>query len=339
MKLKQDKPAVGVVIARFQVASLTEAHVDLIKTVQAEHEKVLLFLGLSAAVGTKNNPLDLEMRRQMILGYKEPIGMVTDGVEYDIIENGIKYKLPFKNVNILYVKDQPSDEGWSKNLDAQIRDNLAPGQSPLLYGGRDSFIKHYKGKFQTQELIPTSIMSGTAMRDAISKKTKNCQEFREGVIWAVYNQFPRVFATVDVALIDCDKGTLLLGRKENETKLRFIGGFADPSSPSFEFDAARELEEETGAIVKPENLVYVGSTLVDDWRYRGECDKIKTILYFAPFAGGDVKADDDIAEVRWVNYKTLSEDMLVDTHKPLYHLLRQFFRKEGNRALYCNTNW
>lgn len=317
MEIKRTKPAVGVIVARVQVASLTEAHVDLIKTVQNEHEKVLLFLGLSAAIGTKNNPLDLEMRRQMIHGYYEPEKNPGDN------------PYPFKDVNILYVKDQPSDEVWSKSLDTQIRDNLTPGQTPLLYGGRDSFIKHYKGKYPTQELVPERIISGTEMRNAISKKTKNSQEFREGVIWAVYNQFPKSFPTVDIVPFDPKNQTILLGRKENETKLRFIGGFAEPKSISYESDAVRELEEETGLIVKEEDLCYIGSSYIDDWRYRTECDKIKTVFFYVPYTGGDVKANDDIAEVRWVKVVDLTEDMLVDTHKPLYHLFRQFVRKVG----------
>lgn len=317
MEIKRTIPAVGVIVARVQVASLTPAHVDLIKTVQAQHPKVLLFLGLSAAVGTKNNPLDLEMRRQMIHGYYQAEK-----------EYGDK-PYPFKDINILYIKDQPSDEAWSKLLDTQIRDNLAPGQTALLYGGRDSFIKHYKGKFQTQELIPSSIMSGTAMRDAISRQTKNEQAFREGVIWSVYNQHPRVFATVDVAPINIKEGTILLGRKDNEKDLRFIGGFADPRSTSYEVDAVRELEEEAGIIAELESVKYIGSTLIDDWRYRGEIDKIKTMFYFVPYTGGNVAANDDICEVRWVKIADLNEKMLVDTHKPLYHLLRQFIRQNS----------
>jgi len=314
MELKRTKPAVGVIVARMQVANLTEAHVDLIKTVQKEHEKVLLFLGLSPAVGTRNNPLDLEMRRQMIHGY-------TEGSEYI-----------FRDINILYIKDQPSDEIWSKNLDAQIRDNLTPGQTPLLYGSRDSFIAHYTGKFQTQELIPERIISGTEMRNAISKKTKNSPEFREGVIWAVYNQYPKVHATVDVALVDNFANTVLLGRKENETKLRFIGGFADPKSLTFEVDAARELEEETGVIVSPEDMTYIGSTIINDWRYRGEIDKIKTIFFYASFHGGRVEANDDIAEVRWIKINELTEDHIVDTHKPLFHIFRKFIKTKTTNA-------
>lgn len=316
MEIKRTKPAVGVIVARIQVASLTEAHVDLIKTVQAEHEKVLLFLGLSPALGTKNNPLDLEMRRQMVHGYYEAEKVSGDN------------PYPFRDINILYIKDQPSDESWSKALDAQIRDNLTPGQTPLLYGGRDSFIKHYKGKYPTQELVPERMISGTEARNAISKKTKNSQEFREGVIWAVYNQFPRVFATVDIAPVNVKDGTVLLGRKENETLLRFIGGFADPKSLSFEADAVRELEEESGIIAKPEDVRYIGSTLIDDWRYRSECDKIKTSFFYVEYTGGDFKADDDIVEVRWVKISDLTEDKLVDTHKPLYHLFRQYLRKQ-----------
>lgn len=323
MEIKRIKPSVGVIVARVQVPSLTEAHVDLIKTVQREHEKVLLFLGLSAAVGTKNNPLDLEMRRQMIHGYTEPDP-----------EDPKKIHYPFREINILYIKDQPSDEAWSKSLDSQIRDNLTPGQSPLLYGGRDSFIKYYSGRYPTQELIPTSILSGTAMRDAISKKTKNSREFREGVIWAVYNQFPRCFATVDVAFVDEKVGEVILGRKENETKLRFIGGFAEPKSPSYETDAVRELKEETHGEVKEADLEYIGSTFIDDWRYRSECDKIKTIFFYAKYTGGELEADDDIVELRRIKIADLTEEVLVDTHKPLYHLLRRHLMKKTSSHLH-----
>jgi bifunctional NMN adenylyltransferase/nudix hydrolase len=311
MEIQRVKSDVGVIVGRFQVAELTEAHFDLIKTVCNEHAKVLLFLGLSPAIGTRNNPLDLECRRQMIeqqLNAHNP---------------------PITNVTILYIKDVPSDEVWTKNLNNMVRDNLNPGQTAILYGSRDSFIKHYTGGYQTQELIPERVISGSEMRKNISKRTKNTKDFREGVIWAVYNQYPKVFATVDIAPVDIPNQTVLLGRKENENKLRFVGGFAMPESRSYEQDAVRELEEETGIKATEESLVYIGSTFVDDWRYRSEIDKIKTIFFFVPHPGGSVKADDDIAEVRWVKISDLTEDMLVDTHKPLYHLFRQFIRKNN----------
>lgn len=45
-----------------------------------------------------------------------------------------------------------------------------------------------------------------------------------------------------------NEGKLLLARKPNETKLRFIGGFVDPSDISYEKAAVREFMEETTVV-------------------------------------------------------------------------------------------
>ncbi len=92
---------VGVIIARFQVHELHEGHIDLIKNVCSEHEKVIIFLGLSPCMVTQNNPLDFESRKQMILD-------------------------KFPSVNVLYIKDQEEDKNWSKELDEKINDLIFP---------------------------------------------------------------------------------------------------------------------------------------------------------------------------------------------------------------------
>ena len=58
MKRKEDKGDVGVIIARFQIPMLHEAHKELIDYVMDEHSRVIVFLGLSQARTTINNPLD-----------------------------------------------------------------------------------------------------------------------------------------------------------------------------------------------------------------------------------------------------------------------------------------
>ena len=290
---KVEKPLqdVGVIVGRFQVHELHSAHLDLIQFVCNNHKKVIIFLGMSPLLVTRNNPLDFESRKQMI----------TE---------------TFPNVIVLYIKDRNSDEKWSAELDRQIVDVITPNQTVVLYGSRDSFISHYHGRFATQELVQETFISGSETRKMISKSVKNTPEFRAGVIWAAYNQYPKCYATVDIAIFNEDYTKLLLARKPDETKYRFVGGFSDPGSDSFEADARREVHEETGLEIT--DLKHVGSMIVNDWRYRQETDVIKTIFYSCKVLFGRPEAQDDIAEVRWFDFDKINIDDLVDEHKKLF---------------------
>lgn len=296
MKIKNSKTDtdVGVIVGRFQVPSLHEAHMDLIRTVIQNHARTIIFLGLSPLKATVQNPLDYRARRQMILN-------------------------EFPDLDILFIKDTPSDIEWSGNLDYQIEDLIGPNQTVTLYGGRNSFIKHYTGKFNTQELIPETIISGTQIRTEVSNNSKNSEDFRAGVIWATMNQFPTVIPTVDIAIVDRSEPTakLLLGQKRGEDKLRFIGGFANPNGQGgFEADARREVREETD--IEISDLRYIGSYYIDDWRYRGETNKIVTTFFMAEYSFGQAVARDDIHRVQWVNINNLNCDLFVPEHVVLF---------------------
>ena len=295
MNIKKDKPTdVGVVIGRFQTPYLHEAHIELIQSVINNHPKVLIFLGLSPCLVTQNNPLDFEARKQMILE-------------------------KFPNVTVGYVMDTPSDEIWSKKLDEQIS-HLCPTQTVALYGSRDSFIGHYKGKYKTIELESKTFISASEIRNHVSKKVKATPDFRAGVIWAAYNRYPTVYTTIDAVIFKDDRKQVLLARKPNEAKYRFIGGFADPNDESFETTVRREVREEAGDI-EIDNITYVGSRRVSDWRYRHEKDKIITLLFTCNYVHGRPEADDDIAEVKWFNVAEVSQEDLVEEHKKLWQML------------------
>jgi len=299
MKIKTEPPAdVGIIIGRFQVPDLHEAHLDLIQSVVDRHSKVIMFLGLSPAKTTCNNPLDFEARKQMVLE-------------------------KFPNINVLYIKDQKEDSVWAHNLDAQISDLIGPKQSVVLYGGRDSFISHYTGRFPTLELEPDRIVSGTEIRKQVGKATKGSADFRRGVIWAVENQFPSFYPTCDAAIIDSTNGRILLGKKSGEKEYRFPGGFGDPEhDTSMEQCLRREVSEECPGIAVSDPK-YVGSTIVNDWRYRSERNKIMTFFYMVEVVYGAPKAGDDLAEVRWFSLNELVKDEipLVENHKVLRELL------------------
>jgi bifunctional NMN adenylyltransferase/nudix hydrolase len=285
---------VGVIVGRFQVPELHDAHMELIQTVCDRHGKVIIFLGLSPLMVTRENPLDFEGRKQMILA-------------------------KFPHVNVLYIKDQPDDEVWSRNLDTQIDDVITPNQTVLLYGGRDSFISHYSGKHPSEELESQVFVSGSEIRKEVSRTSvRGTPDFRAGVVWAAFSQFPQCFATVDVAILNEDGSKILLGRKANEKKFRLIGGFSDPKSPSYEADARREVSEEAG--IEITDPVYVGSYLIDDWRYRKEPDRvIKTLLFEAKHMFGTPKPGDDIAEVKWFD---LDWDLdVVPNHQDLINVI------------------
>lgn len=286
---------VGIIVGRFQVPYLTTAHIELIDSVVANHPKVIIFLGLAPVLVTRNNPMDFETRKKMI-----------------------QDKYP--DVTVLYIKDMPSDDTWTKILDEQISDMISPNKNATLYGGRDGFISHYNGKFKTIELEAKQFVSGTELRNSISKSVKQTPDFRSGVIWAAYNQYPKVYTTVDIAILN-DKKEMLLGRKPNETKYRFIGGFTEPNSPDFESDAKREVMEETGAEVNC--LEYIGSMKIEDWRYRNEIDKVKTIFFKCTFVFGPIQAGDDIAEVRWFKIASVKDEDIVKCHIPLLKMLRE----------------
>ena len=288
----QDKD-VGVIVGRFQVNELHEAHRQIIDHVRKNHRKVIVFLGVSPTLTTKNNPLDYVSRKEMI-------------------------QSAYPSVTVMPIPDHPSDEDWSRELDSRIRE-ACPINTVLLYGGRDGFIKYYHGQFATTEIEQTIFVSGTEVRKEVSREVKPTADFRSGVIYAAYNQYPKVYATVDVAVLDGEK--VLLGRKPNQHKFRFLGGFTDPTDNSYEDAAKREVEEESGLQV--DDLIYLGSSKIDDWRYRGEEDKIITHLFSAKYVLGNAKATDDIAELKWYNLKELKEDDFVKEHYPLFNILKK----------------
>lgn len=302
MQPAQPQYDVGVIIGRFQVHELHDAHRDLIEYVCERHEKVIIFLGISPLMNSVSNPLDFQARQKMIAA-------------------------AFPDVIVAYIQDTADDSVWSLKLDQQVRSLTTANQSVVLYGGRDSFLPHYTGDFPTQELMQETFMSGDAVRKSIARSSARATaDFRAGVIWASQSRFPTAFTTVDVAIHDgndfSDAARVLLGRKADEKLYRFIGGFSDPKSKSFEADAKREVMEEAG--IEVGDLSYIGSALVEDWRYRNEPDGIKTMLFRAKYLHGRPTPGDDIEEVKWFGFddRYPLDSEIVPSHRPLMAMLR-----------------
>jgi bifunctional NMN adenylyltransferase/nudix hydrolase len=303
MKLKEEintgNYEIGVIIGRFQVHQLHKAHSDVIESVMTNHKKVILFLGVTQVVGSNTNPLDFASRKSMI-----------------------QEKYP--ELVIVALPDKRDDESWSKNLDSRIREIFQIGKV-LLYGSRDSFIPHYFGQFDTAELEQEIYVSGTEIRKQISEEIKASKEWRAGVIYGNYNRYPNSFQTVDIAVFNEDESKVLLAKKPNEDKYRFIGGFVDVKDHSLEASAKREFSEEAGG-AEIAITSYVGSFRVDDWRYRSERDKIMTVLFKAKYLFGHLNPSDDISELAWISVSDLKitggiEEHIIEEHRPLMNIL------------------
>lgn len=295
MEMVRPKFDVGIVVARFQCPKLHAAHLDLLETVTNLHHKVVVILGIHGTEPTQENPLDFEMRKQMILE-KFPGIIVGD------------------------VNDCPhNDQVWSNRLDSRISNFVTPIQTVILYGGRDSFIPHYKGRFPVLEFESNGFFSGSEMRKRASVEVKSSEDFRAGVIWGVTNRFARIIPTVDIVIYENDK--ILLAKKPGELNWRFVGGFASNESNSYEEDASRETAEETGLEVS--RPIYIGSTIIDDPRYRKGPDKIKTLIFAAQRVFGDAKANDDISDAKWFVFKDLKENDIESLHKPIFKILQK----------------
>lgn len=301
------KPSYGVLVARCQIPNLHEGHLWLFNEVKARHERVILFLGVNPVGSTYKNPLDFETRKAMV-------------------------QAAFPSFSVLPLPDLPTDEAWSKMLDDRIRE-LADYGDVTLYGSRDSFTSHYFGVFKPIELaMPHNLraINGTEIRAEITNKVLASADFRAGVIHAITNLRPQCKATVDIAIYHKNSAgevdELLLGQKPNENLWRFIGGFSEPTTPSYEFDAKREVQEETGLDIQ--NLTYIDSSLITDWRWAGNPDQIKSLIFVGESITLCGKANDDIARLKWFKYTELHEGLFMDVHKKVWSIVKKHFDNE-----------
>lgn len=270
---------IGVLVARFQVDELHNGHRELLDYISSRHKKVILFLGVPRAEGTRRNPLDFATRKSMV-------------------------QKDYPNIVILPLKDQRYNEIWSRELDSLVPVPFGSGKT-LLYGSRDSFIPYYSGKYATVELAPSVEYNGTSRREEISGEIIEHPYFRAGVIHAVYAQRACTYPTVDIVVYN-NEGKILLAKKPHEKLWRFVGGFVDTDDNCYETSAKREFREETGGNCEIGEPQYVLSQKVDDWRYKKEESGIMTTLFMAPYRFGMVKGSDDIVEVAWIDVQKLS---------------------------------
>jgi bifunctional NMN adenylyltransferase/nudix hydrolase len=291
---------VGVIVGRFQVESLHEGHRFLINKAFENHRKVVIFIGVSPIQGTKHDPLDYQTRARAI-------------------------QSEYPDAILLPLHDKQSDEVWSDQLDSAVTAVIPNISKAMLYGGRDSFQSHYKGRFTTVK-VESAIRyhSGTEQREDLGKVVRNSPDFRAGIIYSTQNSWPYVKMCVDIAVLTVRSSGMmvLLGRKNNEVKWRLPGGMVDKGR-TLECEASKELREETGIDIIKDDFKYLMSTPVGDWRMKqaGEIGLL-TSLFAVRIDDTEAVAGDDLCEVKWFELRKAHEGIMPG-HRPLINFLKK----------------
>lgn len=303
--------ALGVVVGRFQVATLHEGHRALLDEVARQHEHLLVVLGCTNIRRTPKDPLSFEDRRTMILD-----------------------QYPFAQVVAL--KDSPvSTAVWSKELDQLIEKAIekhATDSTAVLYGSRDSFIPRYSGKFQCEELPKYRNINGTEVRSACAEGQGNSVEYRRGCIATIAKQYPVTDPTVDVAILTEDRSQVLLGKRgEDSAHWRFIGGFVDPKDASSEHAAFREAHEEVTG-VELSDPRYIGSARICDPRYQNTSYGVMTTFFEMLCLSGEPVAADDMGIVAWHVIDEGLYGLITPEHRCLVDVLLRGIETNNYRA-------
>lgn len=294
----QDYRSVGVIVGRFQTPELHAGHRYLIDTVLSLHPDVFVVLGSPRfEFPGELNAMDFVTRRLMV-------------------------HKAYPRMEVGALADCGSDMVWSEALDALIAERY-PHFEAVLYGSRDSFIPHYKGKWRTIELPSYQEVCATSLRQETGLTSRDTSDFRRGVIYMAMTRPSVVFPVVDIAIIDRAQSRALLGARRTEDGcVRFFGGFVDPRDESWEEAALREAREEAGPIALG-GVRYVGSHRVQDPRYWGTKDSMITSLFVAEYMSGEPKAQDDIDDIEWVSFSN-APSRLIKEHLPLWNMLAIF---------------
>jgi bifunctional NMN adenylyltransferase/nudix hydrolase len=290
--IEQAKTDVAAVVGRWQVDDLHAGHKELLDSIREQHRKVIVFVGVPDILGAVENPLDFPSRAAMILQH-------------------------YPDFTVLPIRDCHGNEEWSERLDFLVR-TVAPVGEITFYGGRDSFITHYTGRFKTIELDALRHPSGTDIREEVGRTVRASSDFRAGVIYSAFNQYRKVHMVVDIAVIRGDN--VLLIQKPGEKSVGFCGGFVDASDSCLEAAARREAVEETG--IFPEYVEYQGTFIIPD-RRMGKNDTMMSAFFIGKTMTNTMikVCKEELAGAEWYPIAELRKLSWFPNHVPMFEVL------------------
>jgi len=288
---EQKQYDVGVIVGRFQLDDLHPAHQELIEKVINSHYHTVIVLGVSPLEDSDNNPLDFRTRKIMIQDM-------------------------YPKVDVVYIPDMQYDINWSNKLDREIIKFLKrSNQTVCLYGGRSSFIPHYKGRYPTQELTleQSEFISATARRNEIYNSVENNRDFRKGIIYQSALTSGKCIPATITIIYNEDHSKVLLGKRIYDREYTFISEKVK-ANETFEQVARSSVVTKTG--IEPTDVNYISSFVIPDWEYRGENSQITAMVYYTSVMFGKAEAKENLASVKWVDIDSLP-DYIGDMHKEI----------------------
>ena len=285
------KKTLGVIVGRFQTAEITPGHEFLFSEVYKRHKNIVTFIGCKPPhfQPDEKNPLDFFSRKSMIQASKP-------------------------DVSILSITDNRYDEEWSFELDKRI-DEIRGSFDVILYGSRDSFISHYKGKFETCELESTIIYSATSVREEIIQKELEDKKFRCGYIYGLSEKLVCGLHNSFGLLYEKDeKGKLkiLIGKRRGEKEYSLFGGIYNPAvDKSYSETMKRTMKEQLGNNVEISSVKFLFDYQLDHWAYKSSPDKIHGNFFLCENSWGFVRPNQDFELVEWVSLEDFDKKEMV----------------------------
>lgn len=283
-----------VVLAYFQNINLTKQDTSYLQSLRPENGTMMAILDVKRGACTAEQPLRPNQRQDILRGH------------LSLFDGGV--------AEHLHIRD---NELWSLLLDDTIQKSMPSGTTHVVFFIAKSLVDKYVGVYQP--VVMDDIPGLTDVSAPVSVKPLTTNDFRQGIMYAEQRAFPMVYSTVDIALVDDNLHYVLLGRKQNEKKWRFPGGFVDPTDISKEVAWLRELEEEVPSGVEGfvSDIEYICSTIVPDCRYSGR-DKIMTTMFGAivNFDINKLEAGDDLVEVQLFRIGDELFNEITEDHHP-----------------------
>jgi hypothetical protein len=123
----------------------------------------------------------------------------------------------------------------------------------------------------------------------VQRRLARNQEFRLGFMAAMATTTPKVHPAVDLAIIDIEKESVVLGRKKCDGNLlRFPGTMIRPLKDKQDKDAiARILTHECGNIQISNLRLLEAHTIKNEWPHKEAGDLVRTNFWMAHLASGN----------------------------------------------------
>lgn len=296
MPILKTKTKIAVILSKFQVADIPSKMDEKLTEIMEDYDEMFAIIQTSQIPFTSAYPLDVRNILNMLEDIDEPItGWVA-------IEEG--------NTEAVFAK--------------RVRDYMRAVSSPrnayeITYFNFDSKMPKADDVINMSRVYESAEISDVPLDNAV---------YRQGIIDGASQGYASDIAVVDIAAITED-GRIVLGRKPDDTKYRFPGGFCDTNDESAEVTVHRELREETGictAKSRAGKTSYVCSHLTNDYRKREDKDKVLTFLYHVPIKNEvEMKAADDLTFVELVPLDEVNPEDMIPGHEILMTELKNHF--------------